>query len=311
MTRETFYVSMTRGRDSNTCYVATDQTHLEEHQHFPDDEVTVRSILTGVLGHEGAQKSAHETIASEHHSWAGVAQLAAEYETIASVAQHERWVSLVNASGLTGPHAKKVVDADSFGALIAEFRRAEAHHYDVEALLHRVVTARDLGDADDIGAVLRHRLQRATATHSGSGTRRMLPRLIAGLIPEATGEMPAEMRAALEERKRLIEHRVATIAETATKDHEPWTKALGEPPANPRQQQVWFRQVRTVAAYRDRYAITGSAPLGPQAADTNQRLDAARARIALRNAQRLSETPLARTSKRPVKRTQDRSRPTL
>jgi conjugative relaxase-like TrwC/TraI family protein len=311
MTRETFYVSMTRGRDSNTCYVATDQTHLEEHQHFPDDEVTVRSILTGVLGHEGAQKSAHETIASEHHSWAGVAQLAAEYETIASVAQHERWVSLVNASGLTGPHAKKVVDADSFGALIAEFRRAEAHHYDVEALLHRVVTARDLGDADDIGAVLRHRLQRATATHSGSGTRRMLPRLIAGLIPEATGEMPAEMRAALEERKRLIEHRVATIAETATKDHEPWTKALGEPPANPRQQQVWFRQVRTVAAYRDRYAITGSAPLGPQAADTNQRLDAARARIALRNAQRLGETPPARTSKRPVKRTQDRSRPTL
>ncbi|MFM9920892.1 MobF family relaxase [Lacisediminihabitans sp. H27-G8] len=311
MTRETFYVSMTRGRDANTCYVATDQAHLEEHQHFPDDEVTVRGILARVLGHEGAQKSAHEAIVTEHNSWAGIAHLAAEYETIADVAQHKRWVALVSASGLNAAQARQVVEAESFGPLTAEFRRAEAHHHNPGTLLPRLVTARDLSDADDIGAVLRHRLQRATATCSGTSRVRPSPRLIAGLIPEATGDMPAEMRTALKERKHLIEDRATTIAETATKTHEPWTRALGEPPTNPRQHQVWLRHVRTVAAYRDRYNISGNTPIGKEAGDTNQRLDAERARVALRNARRLGGISPAHTPSRHAERTQDRSQPTL
>src|SRR5690606_18833995 len=56
MTRETFYVSMTRGRDSNVAYVATDEAHLEAHQQT-DTEVTARTVLYGVLQHEGAERS--------------------------------------------------------------------------------------------------------------------------------------------------------------------------------------------------------------------------------------------------------------
>jgi AAA domain/Histidine kinase-, DNA gyrase B-, and HSP90-like ATPase len=61
MTREAFYVAMTRGRYSNVTYVATAKAHLEEHQHTPEyeDQVTARTILYGVLQHEGAEKSAH------------------------------------------------------------------------------------------------------------------------------------------------------------------------------------------------------------------------------------------------------------
>jgi len=311
MTRETFYVSMTRGRKANTCYVATDQALLEEHQHFPDDEVTVRSILTGVLAHEGAQKSAHETITAEHNAWAGIGQLAAEYDTIATVAQHDRWVDLIGRSGLNATQALQVVEAESFGPLTAEFRWVEAHFHNLDTLLPRLIGARGLGDADDIGAVLRHRLQRATSSRSGTSGGPRSARLIAGLVPEATGEMTTEMRAALAERKRLIEQRALTIAETATQSREPWTMSLGEPPSIPRQHRVWLQQVRIVAAYRDRYSITESAPLGHEAGDTNQRLDAARARSAVRNAHRLSEGSTARIPERLVERSKQRSQPTL
>ncbi len=311
MTRETFYVAMTRGRDSNTCYVATDQAHLEEHQHLPDNEVTVNTFLAGVLRHEGAEKSAHETITLEHEVWGGIAQLAAEYEMIAAVAQRDRWVALMERSGLDSEQVDLVVESESFGPLVAEFRRAEANHHNLDTLLPRLITARDLGDADDVSAVLRQRLQRATATRTGSSRGRAAPRLIAGLIPEASGEMTFDMRAALDERKALIEQRAMTIAETATTASEPWTTTLGKAPSDARQRQTWLKQVRVIAAYRDRYGITDSAPLGQDGGRANQRLDAERARAALQNAQRLGGGSPAATTKRPTDRAQQRTQPQL
>ncbi len=311
MTRETFYVSMTRGREANTCYVATDQAHLEEHQHLPDGDVTARRILVGVLTHDGAQKSARETITTEHHAWVGIAQIAAEYDTIATVAQHDRWVTLIGAIGLSAAQVRNVVEAESFGSFTAQLRRAEAHHHKLNTLLRRLVAARGLGDAEDTGAVLQHRLQHATARRSGSGKSRPTPRLIAGLIPEALGEMQDEMLAALHERQRLIETRAAAITETAIRGREPWVRTLGNPPTDLRRKQQWLTQVRIVAAYRDRYTITSSTPLGAGILDTNQREDAERAQIGLRNAQRIAETRNPRTIDRPQGRRRKWSSPTL
>jgi conjugative relaxase-like TrwC/TraI family protein len=305
MTRETFYVAMTRGRDANTCYVATDQAHLEEHQQVPD-QVTARTILAGVLRHEGAQKSAHETITAELDVWAGIAQLAAEYDTIATAAQHGRWVALLRGSGLTAAQTRQVVEAESFGPLTAEFRRAEAHHHTLPTLLPRLVAVRALDDADDIGAILRHRLRHATVHRSGRSHGQLSPRLIAGLIPEAIGEMTEEVRTALQERQQLIEHRAITLAETAVQAGKPWTTPLGDPPTAPQQQRQWLQQVRVIAAYRDRYHITGDAPLGPEPNDANQRLDVERARIALRRAQRLSTQAPAMLAAQHADRTQTR-----
>jgi conjugative relaxase-like TrwC/TraI family protein len=307
MTRETFYVAMTRGRDTNTCYVATDQAHLEEHQQVPD-QVTATTILTGVLRHEGAQKSAHETITAELDVWAGISQLAAEYDTIAGTAQHDRFVALLGDSGLTAAQTRQVVAAESFGPLTAEFRRAEAHHHTLPTLLPRLVAARALDDADDIGAILRHRLRHVTLHRSGRSHSQPAPRLIAGLIPEATGEMTEEMRTALQERQQLIERRAITLAATAVHAGESWTTPLGKPPTAPPQQRQWIQQVRVIAAYRDRYHITGTEPLGPEPNDANQRLDAERAKIAFRTAQRLSTQAPTWSAAQHPDRTQNRPR---
>lgn len=81
-------------------------------------------------------------------------QLSAEYETIAAAAQHDRWATLVQGSGLTDEQAENAIESDAFGPLTAELRRAEANHHNVEALLPRLVAARGFDDADDIAAVL-------------------------------------------------------------------------------------------------------------------------------------------------------------
>lgn len=284
MTRENLYVAMTRGRDANVAYVAVDKPDASHDGPHPgeNDEVTGRSVLTGVLQHVGAELSAHETIAVEHESRGTIAQLAAEYETIAVAAQRDRWASLVRASGLNAEQADEVIDSDAFGPLTTELRRAEANHHDVADLLPRVVRARDFGDADDIAAVIRHRVAAATTRAAGSGRSYSAPRLVAGLIHEAIGAMSEEMQQALVERRDLIEKRVDVVLNTAVADSAPWIAALGAEPADPQRAAAWYRAASVIAAYRDRYQITSAAVLGASPDSTTQKVDYARAEAALR-----------------------------
>lgn len=290
-TRENFYVAMTRGRHGNHAYVATDQPDDIHDAAHPGDnpDVTARSVLYGVLQHVGAELSAHETITAEQNRWTNIGQLAAEYETIAQAAQHDRWASLLAASGLTSGQVDAVLDSDAYPALSAELRQAEANHHNLNTLLPRLVAARGLGDADDIAAVLHARLARATTRPAGSGRTRKPPRLIAGLIPQAAGPMTGDMRHALDERQELIEARADAVLSGALAASEPWTEALGTEPKNQKQQAQWRRAASTVAAYRDRYQITDHrTPLGPEPQTIRQKIDAARAHAALTRARTIT-----------------------
>lgn len=286
-TRENFYVAMTRGAESNHAYLAVDRPDAAHDG--PRSEATGLSVMAAILQHTGAELSAHEAITAEQDGWGSIAQLAAEYETIAAAAQRDRWALVVHTSGLSEDEAEAAVSSPAFGALTAELRRAEANHHDIETVLPRLVRARAFGDADDITAVLHYRVARATARPAGSGRARKAPRLIAGLIPEATGTMSAEFRQALIERQGLIEARASVILDTALGDRQGWAAAAGAPPKDTRAAAAWRRHLLTVAAYRDRYGIIDPAPLGAPAESDAQKLDAARASAALDRARSLAD----------------------
>lgn len=303
-TRENFYVAMTRGKHSNRAYVILDRADEHAHPHPGENpDATGRSVLFGVLQHVGAELSAHETITAEQEHWGSIAQLAAEYETIAAAAQHDRWATLIRNSGLTADQADAAIESETFGALTAELRRAEANHHNLDTLFPRLVAARGFTDADDIASVLHYRVARATAHPAGSGRTRKTPRLIAGLIPSADGPMTRDMRHALDERRELIETRAETVLDTARQAGEPWTEPLGEPPRDPRKTAAWRRHARTVAAYRDRYGITEDSPLGPEPENAAQKIDAARARSALARVKEAARRSTPVTERRSIERT--------
>ena len=89
------------------------------------------------------------------------------------------------------------------------------------------------------------------------------------------------MRAALDEREALIEARADAILDEALTDKTPWTRAFGAPPRDARRAAAWRKAARVVAAYRDRYRITGNTQLGASPLSEVQKIDAARARKAL------------------------------
>ncbi|WP_344225301.1 ATP-dependent DNA helicase [Kocuria atrinae] len=300
-TRENLYVAMTRGKHSNRAYVILDRPDEHAEPHPGDNpDATGRSVLFGVLQHVGAELSAHETITAEQEQWGSIAQLAAEYETIAAAAQRDRWATLIRASGLTTEQADAAIESEAFGALTAELRRAEANHHNLDTLLPRLVAARGFADADDIASVLHYRVARATARPAGSGRTRKAPRLIAGLIPSADGRMTRDMRHALDERRELIETRTDAVLDTARDAAEPWTVPLGDPPPDPRKTAAWRRHARTVAAYRDRYGITEDTPLGQEPEDTGQKIDFARARSALARSRAIARQRPTAAERRPV-----------
>ena len=94
------------------------------------------------------------------------------------------------------------------------------------------------------------------------------------------------MRQALVERADLIEARAAAVLDQALLAGEPWTRALGTPPRG--SAAACCQNGFAVAAYRDRYGIVGTKPLGALPESTAQKLDAARARDGLFAAQRLA-----------------------
>lgn len=281
MTRESFYVAMTRGRESNRAYIATDQHHLEEHQHRDDLHMTARSILYGILQHVGAEPSAHDTITAEHETWGSLAQLAAEYETIAQEAQQHRWTSLLEQGGLATEVLDELVETESFGILTAELRRLEAAGHDMEQLLPRVVQAGNLDGVGDLGSLLRYRIQKITSTYPPSPRR--AAGLIADLVPRATGVTDPAMSAALNEREQLLGERLDALTQIAIEQPAPWLPMLGDLDHESRKQVV-----RAVAAYRDRWGITSTSALGPVPADDAQRLDYERTRDTLT---RLNQVP--------------------
>ncbi|MFE5291413.1 MobF family relaxase [Isoptericola sp. NPDC056618] len=295
-TRENLYVSMTRGRCSNTAYVALDKPD-PLHDTPVEDDVSARTILFGVLNHSGLELSAHETTAAEQERWTGIAQVAAEYETIATAAQRDRWTALVKdtlvrSGGFTPAEAGQVIESEAFAVLMAELRRAEANRHDVAALLPRLVAQRSLLDADDVASALSARLARA----AGRPARGATPDLVAGLIPAASGPLPADVALALAERRDLIETRARTLAEAAARDRVSWVRRVGDRPAGAGDGEQWLVELTVIAAYRDRYDVTGQAPLGASTRTVIQERDRRRAAEALHRAEALTQSRASRQS---------------
>lgn len=267
--RENLYVAMTRGTECNKAYVAV--AGLEENHAAARTvaEVTARTVLANILRCPGAELSAHQMLEVEHDQWTSIAQLAAEYDTIAAAAQAPRWRHLILTSGLPAGLTHAVLDSDAYGPLTAALRRVESMGHDPEKLLKHAVAQYPLSDADDPAAVLHYRLNRSARLRQ---TRPPGPsRFIAGLIPAAAGRMAPDHRYALLDRAALIQARAQACAEAAA--NEPWVRQLGPPPGDPLTLKRWREAVVAVAAYRDRHQVTTPLALGAPPRSEAQRAD--------------------------------------
>jgi hypothetical protein len=287
-TREALYVAATRGREANFLYVdaAYDPDPQTPHDRVPRN---ARAVLGAVLANTAAETSAHETLRRAQHKAESWASLHVEYQTIAQLAQADRWNTLLECCGLTDQQLQQVRSSGAHGPLLTAFREADARGLDVDSSLPRLVKARSLGDSDDPASVLHERVERWI--HAGGSRRQPRTNMIVGLIPRALGVTDPDLARALDERDRALEQRARVLAERAVIERPRWLRQLGAPPVDPRLQAHWVRAISTVAAYRERWNITtDDQALGPASGigDLDQAKQYRQARVAAEQARRLS-----------------------
>jgi conjugative relaxase-like TrwC/TraI family protein len=287
-TRELLYVSATRGRESNRLYVdLTDDpdpatSHGEGPLSRPGD------VLARILAREGAEHSAHEALRRAREEAGSLATLVAEYQTIARVADEERWDSALERCGLDARLASTIRADSAYGPLLATLREVAARGLDAERLLTAAVAERPLDDAASPAALLRHRLERVAQPLPGSATERR--GYVAGLVPRATGVEDGDLARALVEREDAMQTRALELASTALGRADPWVRSAGTVPAHPGRRAAWLDALGVVAAYRERWGITrDQRPLGEDGVPSSVEEFAhrRRAEAALREARRL------------------------
>jgi hypothetical protein len=130
----------------------------------------------------------------------GMERLAAEYLTLATAAQEDRWNGLLASSGLSEVELESVQSSDALGPLLASLREAEAHGLNVDGALPHLVSGQPFNGANDVASVLHGRVDRWS---EATGTGRQVPgNYIAGLVERAQGVSDPEMVQALTERQQ-------------------------------------------------------------------------------------------------------------
>jgi hypothetical protein len=258
--REPLYVMATRGRESNRFYVDTMYDPDVETSHETPEELAPVDVLRSVLANSGADKSATRTITEEWTNSQSISRLLADYETIARQANEERYAALVASSGLTDAQADSVRASEAWGPLLATFREAESRGLDLHRALPVLVHGRSVAGAEDLAALLHGRV---TKWLDSAGNHQQADRIV-GLFPAAGFVTNRDADRALQDRRILIEQNARTLVLNAIQREDSWIASLGRPPADPVRREAWLRRLDTIAAYRDRWQVSGDAILGAE-----------------------------------------------
>jgi hypothetical protein len=262
-TRENLYVGMTRARNRNTAYVATDRpdaTHTAPH---PDDLnlSTARTVLAGVLADTGTEPAAHTAAASELEQWGSIRQLCAEREIILAAALTDHWARLIRATDLTPTQAEQVIASHAFRPLCAGLYRAHTNNQPPHALLQAAVRAGGLDNPSDPATILCRRIETLN-DHTPTARPHRSTRMIAGIIPDTDIAIAPEMRHTLDQYNTVITRRAQHLAHRAIQQSEPWLQTLGLHPTGHTETQRWEQAATALAVYRELHHIAGPNPYG-------------------------------------------------
>jgi hypothetical protein len=245
-TREVLYVALTRGSEANHLYV---DTHYDPDPDTGHEELnkTPRAldVLTEVLRREGADKSATDVI--DAFQATSIATLVAEYNTIVTLADGERWERVLRDAGLDGAEFARAQNSDGYHTLLAQLREAEVRGFNVRDDLSTLVNARSFDDADDVAATLTRRVTRYVAAMGYPELASA--QLVAGLFPRATGITDPDVVSALRDRADAIEEHARYRAVEAIDRGDGWLHHFGEVPEVNEHFEPWLREVVAAVAY--------------------------------------------------------------
>lgn len=143
--RASAYVALSRGRESNKLYVATDESTTRD------------DVLSAITANFDRNLSFHEEATAQRVAERNVATRLARYDDLSTTAMESAMKNVVvNAVGHEA--ATQVYTADGWGALANELATTYRAGLDPEAVFTRAYVQNPLDDAEDVAAVLQWRV---------------------------------------------------------------------------------------------------------------------------------------------------------
>jgi hypothetical protein len=260
MTREALYVAATRAREANRLYVDVEPEPAgADMAHGQAERLSGREVLVAVASRQGADLSAHQTMASEWAKAASFDQLVREHQSLVAAAMARRWERALDGAGFSDAVLAQASQSPEWAGLLSALRDADDRGLEVGSALSELAKL-PMGPVEDPAALLRARLRLWEKLTGGNWQPRQ--DLVAGLVPRASGIDDVDLAKAVREREDAIAKRALGLAEHAVRSGAPWAKAFGPPPTRPAVAEAWWDRVAVVAAYRDRWRITTPSTLG-------------------------------------------------
>lgn len=269
MTRQALYVAMTRGRDTNTMYVATDAID-PDCDHLPDlhGEPGGRDILARILATNGAETSATHTQRRRREDATSLKVLLPIRETLAAHADVQRWAPQLTACGLTGDQATRVLTSPARGALLAALREGETLGHPMPRVLAQLVHARPLDDPDDpardVAAVLHQRVDHWLEAAPSLHTPGPAPLHVITGVPLTQTDAADPTLDSIARIDALIAQRVDALTDAAIATRPTWLRPLDGELSGPEDQAAWREHVAVLTAYRDLTGTDSPIPLGAE-----------------------------------------------
>ena len=249
LTRELFYVSMTRGRDTNTAYVVEPQPDDTERldptalPHWPE-------ILGQILAAQGAERTAHETRQHLLETNDTLHQLAAEHDYLTQISASDQLTKFLARHA--PDQIAELQKSPSWGPAVTLWKRLSSSNRQLaeQTVLGALAPS---GPVRDHAAILHSRLSQALGKD----------RHTVGLVHVHSDR--EDVAALLHQVERRLARRSAVVGSRALILDHPWKREIVQLLDAANNPNLTRRVLQDVAVFRDRWGVTDEfLPLGPQ-----------------------------------------------
>lgn len=257
LTREEFYVGVSRARLGTKLYVASMTDDGRDHQ--PEMAGATSDVLAGIITRTGVDPSASEAVRDAVNRMGDLRRMAAEYEHALGVCVGDRYRVAAEAA-----HPGVTTDP-AWPSVAQRLHIAEGAGWQVEDILNRAEQIGSYADARSDARVIAFRLDhllRASARSNADPAT--VPTWLAAAPPESA---TSPWNSYLHTRYAEMADRIAALALVAGDDPASWVARIGAGEGR-------SEAIRQTVAYRAVYDITGDEPLGPKPVRHGRRYDA-------------------------------------
>jgi hypothetical protein len=280
LSRQSLYVGLTRGRESNTAHIVTGNTAPPEHP--PYQQASPESVVQAIMDRDDADLSATEQIRHAQDRTGGTGHLLTLWSAAVRPSLYP-WIDERIKARLTESEAWRYEREHCRPVLQQRLRAAQLAGHDINSIIDQI-TAAPMDRARSISGVLHGRLQQLELPVLGHDVT------WAQRTPKDAPAVAHELATGLDQRARALGEQLAASP-------EPWLASqLGilAPHASPLLRADYARRAAAAAAYREAAGITdpGQA-IAPEPHRGNPELDHLR-RAAIRALEIRDETGILR-----------------